>query len=177
MGATSSWRSSPTKTERLAVARILGAKGLAGGFRVELVTDWPERLEIGGEVFLEDDPEPHRITGIESGGRVPVIHLEGITDRDAADALAGRYLERGAEPLPAGTYYWHQLIGLRVIDEAGTDLGRVVDVFRAGGSEVYRVEGPKGELLVPALERVVRRIDLDAGLMEVRPEEAVPEDA
>jgi 16S rRNA processing protein RimM len=177
MDATSSWRSSPTKTERLAIARILGAKGLEGGVRVELVTDWPERLDIGGEVYLEGEPEPRRIADIERGGRVPIIRLEGVTDRDAAEALSGRYLERKAEPLPAGSYYWHQLIGLTVTDEAGTELGRVAEVFRAGGNEVYRIEGPWGELLIPALERVVAGIDLDAGLMVVRPDAALPEEA
>jgi 16S rRNA processing protein RimM len=170
-------RSSPTKTERLAIARILGAKGLHGGFRVELVTDWPEHLGVGGEVYLQDEDEPRRIAAIEWGGRVPVIHLDGVTDRDMADALADHYLERDAEPLPAGTYYWHQLVGLRVTDEAGADLGHVAEVFRAGGSEVYRIEGPGGELLIPALERVVRRIDIAAGIMEIRPGEAVPDDS
>jgi 16S rRNA processing protein RimM len=176
MDVTSSWRSSPTKTERLAIARILGAKGLHGAFRVELVTDWPERLDVGGEIYLQDETEPRRIAAIEWGGRVPVMRLDGVTEREAADALSDRYLEREAEPLPPGTYYWHQLVGLRVTDEAGIDLGHVVEVFRAGGSEVYRIEGPGGELLIPALERVVRRIDIEAGVMEIRPAEALPED-
>jgi 16S rRNA processing protein RimM len=141
------------------------------------VTDWPERLDAGGEVYLQDEPEPRRIAAIEWGGRIPVIHLEGITDRDAAEALSDQYLERDAEPLPPGTYYWHQLVGLRVSDEAGNDLGHVAEVFRAGGSEVYRIAGPSGELLIPALERVVRRIDMEAGTLEIRPGEAMPEDS
>jgi 16S rRNA processing protein RimM len=172
-----SWRSSPTKTERLAIARILGAKGLAGGFRVELVTDWPDRLDAGGAIYLEDEPNARRIVDVEWGGRVPVVRLEGIDDREAAEALAGRYLEREAEPLPAGTYYWHQLVGLRVTDELGTELGRVAEVFRAGGNEVYRIEGRDGELLIPALERVVSRIDVAGGVMVIRPEAAMPEEA
>ena len=174
---TWSWRSSPTKTDRLAIARVLGAKGLAGGFRVELVTDWPERLDAGGEVYLDGERDPRRIVDVEWGGRVPVLRLTGIDDRQAAEALAGRYLEREPEPLPAGTYYWHQLIGLRVLDADGSDIGRLTDVFRAGGNEVYRVDGPRGDVLIPALERVVRRIDTDAGVMEVALDEALPEDA
>jgi 16S rRNA processing protein RimM len=176
-GVTSSWRSSPTKTERLAIARILGAKGLAGGVRVELVTDWPERLDAGSAIYLEDEPEPRRIVDVEWGGRVPVVRLEGVDDREAAEALAGRYLERDADPLPAGTYYWHQLLGLRVTDELGNEIGRVAEVFRAGGNEVYRIEGPQGELLIPALERVVARIDVDGGVMVIRPDAALPEEA
>jgi ribosomal 30S subunit maturation factor RimM len=47
-----------------------------------------------------------------------------------------------------------------------------VEVFRAGGNEVYRIVGPAGERLVPALRSAVHRIDLEAGLMVVAPDEA-----
>ena len=96
-----------------------------------------------------------------------MLQLEGIDDRAAAERLAGRYLEAEATPLPEGSYYWHQLIGLAVADDAGMEIGTVVEVFRAGENEVYRIEGPSGELLVPALRDVVRSIDLAAGRMVV----------
>jgi 16S rRNA processing protein RimM len=157
----------------LAVARVLGAKGLSGAFRVEPLTDAPDRLVAGALLFLEGEDRPRRVTQVEAGGRVPVLVLEGITDRDAAQGLAGRYLEVDAPPLPEGTWYWHQIVGLRVSDEQGTSLGSVVEVFRAGENEVYRIEGPDGELLVPALRDVVREIDVPGGRMTVRwePEE------
>jgi len=163
----SSWRSSAT-TERLAVARVLGAKGLAGAVRIESLTDHPERLAIGESVWLEDEAAPRRILESAWGGRVPVLQLEGISDRSAAERLAGRYLEAPPTPLAPDAYYWHQLIGLSVTDEAGAKLGEVVEVFRAGENEVYRIEGPGGELLVPGLRDVVRLIDLSAGRMVVR---------
>lgn len=150
------------------MARVLGAKGLSGAFRVELLTDTPARLEPGASLYLEGESTERRITGVERGGRVPVISLEGFTDRDAAAALIGRYLEVDQVELPEGSYYWHQIVGLQVADEAGHELGRVVEVFRAGGNEVYRIEGPAGELLIPALRDVVRSIDLAAGRMSVR---------
>lgn len=98
---------------------------------------------------------------------MPVLRLEGISDRSAAERVIGRYLEAPASPLAPDAYYWHQLIGLAVVDEAGAALGTVVEVFRAGENEVYRIEGPTGELLVPALRQVVREIDLEAGRMVV----------
>ncbi len=155
------------------MARVLGAKGLAGGVRVEPLTDVPGRLAEGALLYIEGEPEPRRVTAYEGGGRVPVLLLEGIAGRDAAEALAGRYLEVEPEALPEGTWYWHQLVGLRVTDEAGRAMGRVVEVFRAGENEVYRIDGPQGELLVPALRDVVRGIDVEAGTMTVRwePEE------
>jgi 16S rRNA processing protein RimM len=167
MADTSSWRSSAT-TERLAVARVLGAKGLAGSLRIEALTDHPERLAAGESVWIEDEAEERTILEAGFGGRVPILRLEGISDREAAERVVGRYLEAPASILPPDTYYWHQLIGLAAVDEAGLELGHVVEVFRAGENEVYRIEGPAGELLVPALRDVVRSIDLAAGRILVR---------
>src|ERR687891_514567 len=86
-GVTSSWRSSPTKTERLAIARILGAKGLEGAFRVELLTDWPERLDAGGEVYLEGEADPRRIVDVEWGGRVPPNGLDEVPGPEVGGEL------------------------------------------------------------------------------------------
>jgi len=166
MGATWSWRSSAT-TERLAVARVLGAKGLRGELRIELLTDRPQRLAAGELIWIEDEPEPTRIAAVGWGGRVPVLRLDGVDDRAAAEGLIGRYLEAPPVPLPPGTYYWHQLVGLSVVDDAGVELGELVEVFRAGENEVYRIDGPAGELLVPALREVVLAIDLESGRMIV----------
>ena len=147
---------------------MLGAKGLAGSVRIEALTDHPERLAEGESIWIEDEATPRSILEAGWGGRVPFIRLEGISDREAAEGLVGRYLEAPASPLPPDTYYWHQLIGLTAVDEAGSDLGQVVEVFRAGENEVYRIEGPDTELLIPALRDVVRSIDLPAGRMVVR---------
>ena len=168
MDATSSWRSRPT-SERLAVARVLGAKGLAGGLRVEVLTDRDDRLIPGSALLLEGEDQPRRVLDVELGGRIPVVRLEGIDSRDAAAALRGRHLEVEADPLPPGSLYWHQVVGLAVRDEAGRELGRVVEVFRAGENEVYRVEAPDSpDLLLPALREFIRDIDLQHGTMTVR---------
>lgn len=151
------------------MARIAGTKGLSGALRIELLTDWPERLAAGALVFLEGEERPRRVREIQLAGRVPIIALEGLTSREAAVTLVGRYLEVEPRALPEGSYYWHQLVGLAVTDEAGARLGEVVEVFRAGENEVYRVQSPDGgELLVPAVRGVVRRIDLSGGTMIVR---------
>lgn len=152
----------------MAVARILGAKGLAGVMRIEPLTDWPEHLQAGAQVFLDGEADARRIMTAEWGGRIPAVALEGITSRDGAAALTGRFLETESQRLPDGSYYWHQLLGLNVDDPSGARLGVVREVFRAGEAEVYRVElTDGGELLVPAVRDVVRRIDLEAGLMIV----------
>jgi 16S rRNA processing protein RimM len=173
MDDTSSSRSSPTPSERrLAIARILGPKGLRGGVRVELLTDWPEHLAVGEAIWLDGDGEPVGVAKLETGGRVPVLYLEGIDTREAAERLNGRFLEAVAKPLPEGSYYWSDLVGLRVENAGGAPIGELVEIFRAGGNEVYRVIGPGGERLVPALRSAVLRIDLDAGVMVVAADDA-----
>lgn len=147
---------------------MLGAKGLAGAVRVEPLTDHPERLAPGESLWIEDEAEPRLILECALGGRWPVLRLEGVADRVSAERLSGRYLEAPPSPLAPDAYYWHQLIGLAVTDEAGTEVGELVEVFRAGENEVYRIEGPGGELLVPALRDVVREIDLGTRRMVIR---------
>ena len=173
MADTSSSRSSTTPSDRrLTVARVLGAKGLRGGVRVELLTDWPEELAPGASVYLEDEPAPLVIQGVETGGRVPVLYFTGIDTREAAEPLTGRFIETDARKLEPGAFFWSDLIGLRVEEPDGRLVGELVEVFRAGGNEVYRVVGPDGERLVPALRRAVLEIDPAAGRMVVAPDDA-----
>jgi 16S rRNA processing protein RimM len=140
--------------------------------RIESLTDWPERLEAGAEVWVEGDPEATRIDRVETGGRVAVLYLSGVESREAAETLTGRYLEAPARDLPDGAYFWDQLIGLEVRDRRGAVVGELVEIFRAGGNEVYRVLGPTGERLVPALRSAVLEIDLEHGRMTVADDDA-----
>ena len=110
----SSSRSSPTPSDRRrAVARILGPKGLRGGVRIEILTDWPERLATGTELWVEGRPHRADDRGAETGGKVPVIYLSGVTSREDAERLAGRYLEGSPHALSDDEYFWDDLIGLR----------------------------------------------------------------
>jgi len=165
----SSSTSSPT-SDPLAVARVMGVRGLEGDLRVMVLTDFPDRLAVGASVVVEGETEPRRIIRAGTSRQGPVLRLDGVTDRASAAALIGRHLSATEAPdtLPAGTYWWHELEGLDVIDAEGRALGRLEEVFRAGTNEVYRVVGPDAELLVPALRSVVLAIDLRVGRMTIR---------
>jgi 16S rRNA processing protein RimM len=132
------------------------------------LTDWPERLRPGSELYLDGEEEPRRVDAFEGGRRVPVVRLSGIASREAAEALRGRFLEVAPRDLPPGSYFWHQLVGLRAVDPDGALLGTVTEVFRAGENEVYVIAGADGsELLIPALRSIVRSIDIEEGVMVV----------
>ena len=71
-------------------------------------------------------------------------------------------------PLAPGQYYIHQIVGLVVLDETGAGQGIVTDVLQTGSNDVYVVKTQDGgELLLPAIDSVVRRIDMDQRRMIV----------
>ena len=101
-----------------------------------------------------------------------VLYLAALQSRGDAEQVSGRYVEAAPQELPEGTFYWDQLVGLEVVDARGAGIGELVEVFRAGGNEVYRVVGPDGERLVPALRSAVLEVDLRRGRMIVAPDDA-----
>ena len=113
-------------------------------------------------------------------GRVLIVHLQGVDDRDAASELAGARLGLPRDALPAldeGRYYWVDLIGLEVVDEAGDPFGTVRDMIETGANDVMvvRPHGPAtpertrtGDRIVPFIVGdVVREVDLEAGRIRV----------
>jgi len=97
----------------------------------------------------------------------------------AVFGIASAVFGRGEElaPLPAGSYYHHQLRGLRVEDPQGRALGRVEDLLtNAGDAPVLVVRGAGGETLIPLADAFVRSVDLEGGrLVASRPETGVAE--
>lgn len=145
---------------RLVVGLVRGLHGLRGSVRVEVLSDDPARFDPGSVLFVEGSTQ--RLTVLESHADGPglLVRFHERPDRTSVEDLRDRYLEAPArtEALAEGAFYWHQVIGLAAHDLAGADLGRVVDVFRAGGGEVFVVDGPRGELMVPAVSSVVREL-------------------
>ena len=106
--------------------------------------------------------------------------LVSVDDRDMAEGLVGSsiYVHRSCLPdLEEDTYYWHELIGLDVYDTAGAFMGRLDQVIPTPANDVYvvngEVDGHPREVLIPAIAKVVRDIDLERGTMVVDPPEGL----
>lgn len=154
--------------ERVAVGLVHGLHGLRGAVRVEVLSDEPERFAVGSLLFAEGEERPLTIAWTGPAKPGLLVRFEELPDRESVEHLRQRYLEVVERPLPAGTYYWHQIVGLVATTITGDELGRVVDVFRAGEGEVYVVQGgPLGEIMVPAVASVVVELDPDAGRLVV----------
>jgi 16S rRNA processing protein RimM len=106
-----------------------------------------------------------------------VLKLAGVDDAGQAAALRGRIVMVPAAqvaPLPPGRYYLDRLIGMEMIEENGTVVGRVEDVLEAGGNEVLvAVDGDGRECLVPLVREYVVDVDETTNTMKVRLPEAL----
>ena len=146
--------------ERLVVGKVRGFRGLKGTVRVESLTDRAEeRFAAGRSLFVEGGEAPLTIVEAEPDAQGWRLRFAEVPDRTAAETLRDVYLEAivaPAEQLPRGEFYWHEVIGASVTDVDGTALGKVADVYRAGGAEVVVVRGPAGEVDVPLVRAVVR---------------------
>ncbi len=154
----------------VAVGRVLGAHGTKGALRVESLSDVPGRFAPGAAVWLQ---AVRRVIQSASAGRgALILKLEGIDDRASAERMRGEVLEvpeTERPPLPPGAYYTDDLIGLRVVDPEGRLLGTLEEVVETGANDVYVVRGPRGELLLPAVDDVVLEVDLEGKRMVARP--------
>jgi len=154
----------------------IGRLGRPHGLRGEVVLDQisltSDELEAIGEFTWQGPAGEHRelrLVGVRPAGNHFLIHFEGVDDRDAAARLTlGALLvsrERVPDPGP-GMAYTFQLVGMTVVDGGGRMLGVVEDVVQTGAHPVYVVRGER-EILVPAAEPFVRRVDFEAGVITV----------
>jgi 16S rRNA processing protein RimM len=100
------------------------------------------------------------------------LKLAGVDTPEAAARLRDQtVLVEIADvvPLKKGQYYQYQLIGLKVITEAGEALGELTEILETGANDVYVVTGAEGrEILLPATDEVIRAIEVERGEMVVR---------
>ena len=144
----------------VAIGRVVKPQGRKGEVLVEPLSDRPDRFPVPARRLR---PRSRRRVarghGCEScwphKGRF-VLKLEGVDSIDEAEGYRGLELRIGEEELavlPSGSYYHHQLKGLRVEDTGGRSLGVAADLMETGGeSPVLVVRGAGGELLIPLAE-------------------------
>jgi len=158
----------------VAVGRVLAPRGLDGEVKVAPLTNREELLAAGQEVWVLDTRR--RIEGARWLKGQAYLKLSGIDSTEAAETLRGQLLslpEALLEPLPEGHFYRFQIVGMQVYDGGGRHLGEVREVLATGGNDVYVVQGPQGEILVPAIDDVVKEVDVGAGRMVVEPMEGM----
>jgi len=157
------------------VGRIARPQGNRGEVVVTPETDFgAQRFQPGAPLQICRDGVIQTLTVTESrehSGRW-VVGFEGFGSINDAETLRGLELRIPAaslQPLEAGTFYVHDLAGLRVETIAGTVVGRVDHVQFAAGTPLLVVAGARGEVLVPFVDRICRKVDVEGGVIVIDP--------
>lgn len=143
----------------LMVAEVLKPQGVRGEVKLRPVTNDIGRFSALKTVYLEDRGAytPVSFKAARMDEEFVYAYVGGASDRDAAEALRGRFLyvdRDNAVALDEDEEFICDLIGCEAADDSGRVIGKLTDVMQPGGNDVYVFEGPLGEVLVPALKRV-----------------------
>lgn len=96
--------------------------------------------------------------------------LGSVVNREVAQNFVGKTIAVRSTDLPRlpdGNYYWAQIEGLEAVTTSGTKLGVVDRLFETGANDVMAIKRGKEEILIPYLQDVVRRVDLEKGIIVV----------
>ena len=156
----------------ITVAEILRPHGRKGDLRLRLHTDHPETLLGAERVFIgQDHPGTFVVERIRLHKDGYLLKLEGINDINAAETLRGQAVRLPGDelaPLEEGEYFFHDLVGLDVLDHEGTLLGRTVSIMETGGTPVLVVAGGEhGEVLIPFSPASVEKVDMESGRLHL----------
>ena len=156
------------ESEFVTVGKVLSPWGTEGKLKIQIETDFPDRFTSNSQVYL--DRLPVTIDSAEWHNRKLIIKFNDVDRIEDAQKLGGQIIEiprSQAHPLPEGQYYYFQIIGLEVRTIQGGIIGNVTEVLPSKSNDNYMVHGSQGEILIPAIEDVVKSIDLDKGLMTI----------
>jgi 16S rRNA processing protein RimM len=158
------------------IGRLGRPHGVQGWNRVQPTGATLATLRPGDPVTLIGDGgswSPAAVDALAADGAHPRIRLEGVADRDAAAALAGRWLavarERVIVPADPDTHLVSDLVGC-VVRAGSRELGRVRAVLPAPANDVLEVDAAAGPVLIPFTADAVVELDTDAGSIAIRPD-------
>lgn len=155
----------------LIIGEILRPQGVKGEVKVRVLTDFPDHFRGLKRAYLGQTLRSVVVEGARLHQGYALLKFAGYDDRTSVEALRGAVVQIPIEealPLARGEYYLYQIVGLAAWTAQGEYLGRVREVLLTGSNDVYVVRGPRGEILLPAIEEVILEIDLEAGRLMVR---------
>ena len=159
----------PAKPARILLGRISGAHGIRGEVVIHTHTAAPEDIGMYGPLLDQNGARSYQIRSVRVTAKGGVVaRLEGVSDRNAAEALKGVELYVDRDKLPAaaeGEFYHADLIGLAAVDPQGKRIGEIVAVQNYGAGDLLeiRLAGAGKTELIPFTEATVPEVDIAAG--------------
>ena len=150
----------------LVVGQVVKPHGVHGDLVVDIITDFPERLNDGVTFGVGDGASPteyHEAFRVRYHKRKWLLSVKDLRGRDAAETWRGRFLflpEQSLDELPEGFFYEHHLVGLSCRSPEGVELGEVTGVDLGPGQRRLIVRRGRREFLVPYVPEIVTEVDL-----------------
>jgi 16S rRNA processing protein RimM len=161
--------------EYVLIGKLQRSHGVTGEIVLGITTDFPERIKRGKLIYLGADHSPRMISGARPFHNNMLITMDGVRTREEAAELTNLEVFVRTDELPAlaeGQFYHHQLIGLKAVLEDGREIGTLGEIMETGANDVYVINGADGqEILLPAIDSVILKIDLSVKQMVVKPPE------
>jgi 16S rRNA processing protein RimM len=155
---------------------VIGAQGLKGEVKVKTFTQSPGKFGAYGPLHTKDG-KCFRAISVREAKDGAVVALEGVNDRNAAEALKGAelYVPRLALPKEDADEFYHaDLIGLRAEDTEGRAMGTVRALHNFGAGDVIELVRDDGdEVFLPFTREVAQQIDIDGGRIVIAAPEEV----
>ena len=147
------------------VGKVVKTHGVRGALKVRPYGETLGEMGAGEKLFFTEDGAQLHLTlvSLRAQKKGWIAEFEEIETFDRAQALTGKEIFIDKDRLPSlseGEYYHFQLIGLSVETKEGELLGTLSAIFETPGNDVYVVESGEKELLIPAIEDVIREVDL-----------------
>ena len=147
--------------------RIVNTHGVRGEVKIEVWLDSPQFFKSFKRLYTAGGEELKVLSARVQKDFV-IAKLAGVEDVNAAMALKNKVvsIRRTDAALPHGAFFLQDILGARVVDEDGNEIGVLEDVLETPASNVYVVRG-KTEHLIPAVPEFIKKTDADAGVVTV----------
>lgn len=151
----------------LEIGQIVNTFGIKGEVKVNPFTEDSTKFERLHEILLEksNKQNTYEIENVKYHKNTVILKLKGVNTPEEAEKLRNSYIKidrKFEEPLPEGTYYIADLIGLEVYTDENIKLGKVDDIYNHGSCDIYVVKDELGkQILLPAIDDVLKEIDLE----------------
>ncbi|NOU84902.1 ribosome maturation factor RimM [Paenibacillus sp. LMG 31460] len=149
------------------VGRIVNSHGIRGELKVVPETDFPERFDKGNALIIVDSQNKQTPVTVQTSRlhkNMFILQFDQFSNINDVEKFKGSLLKIEAkeqQPLEEGEYYYHEIIGCKVVTEEGQELGLVSEVLTPGANDVWVVSLPKGkQLLLPVIDDVILDVDI-----------------
>lgn len=158
--------------DRILVGQVSGLFGVKGWVKVFSYTQPRENIIRYNPwlIKIDQDWQSVQVEQAQKHGKGIIAHLHHYDDIDTSRLLVGCEIALHRQQLPElepGDYYWSDLMGLRVRNQDGVDLGQVERLIETGANDVLVVQGDRERLIPYIKDQVIKQINLDEKLIQV----------